>query len=109
MTQQVELQPVHLAFAFDVSASMGNNHEAWHSRELKWEPVVRATRGFFTAQSSTGLFASLPVFPGPERSRICTANSYAEPDVPMTPLPSPLFSQAIDDVTPVTPASVRIS
>ena len=42
-----ELRPVHLAFAFDVSGSMGKLDEPYHDPALKWRPVVAATRAFF--------------------------------------------------------------
>lgn len=94
-----ELQPVTLAFAFDVSGSMGKGDKEWHDRSLKWEPVVAATKQFFTDASSEGLTASLTFFPA--ESKKCAAETYATPDVPPTPLPSPIFGHAIDAITPV--------
>ncbi|WP_437734779.1 vWA domain-containing protein [Sorangium sp. So ce1335] len=94
------LQQVYLAFAFDVSGSMGANNEEWHDKELKWDPVVAATKQFFSDPESTGLMASLTFFPGPDQRRMCRAGTYENPDVPMTALPSQEFGQAIDDVTP---------
>ncbi|XXY45480.1 vWA domain-containing protein [Sorangium sp. So ce269] len=101
-TQQSEagLQQVYLAFAFDVSGSMGMNDEPWHDKTLKWDPVVAATKQFFTDSESAGLMASLTFFPGADRRRMCSARAYLTPDVEMTPLPSPAFGEAIDDVTP---------
>jgi hypothetical protein len=97
----VGLLPVHLAFAFDVSGSMGKGDEEWHDKTLKWDPVVQATRSFFEQPQSSGIFASLTFFPadGDEDER-CDANAYAEPDVPMTPLPSTRFGAAIDAIEP---------
>lgn len=92
------LQPVFMGFAFDVSGSMGKLDEPWHDPSLKWEPVVAATKAFFSDASSVGFQASLAFFPA-EDDR-CDAESYAPPDVPMTPLPSRVFAEAIDDVTP---------
>jgi len=92
------LQPVYLAFAFDVSGSMGKLDEPWHDPELKWEPVVAATKAFFADPSSEGIEASLSFFPA-EDDR-CEVESYDPPAVPMTALPSPAFAAAIDDVTP---------
>src|SRR5688572_9777052 len=40
-----ELRRVYLAFAFDVSGSMGGNNELHYN--TKWVPVVAATKGFF--------------------------------------------------------------
>ncbi|WP_437727861.1 VWA domain-containing protein [Sorangium sp. So ce861] len=97
-----ELQPVYLAVAFDVSGSMGANDRPSHSKELKWDPVVAATKQFFADPASAGLTASLTFFPGAERRRMCSARTYSSPDVEMTPLPSEAFAEAIDDVTPET-------
>ncbi|WP_437958710.1 vWA domain-containing protein [Sorangium sp. So ce119] len=97
---QTGLQQVYLAFAFDVSGSMGANNEEWHDKALKWDPVVAATKQFFSDPGSTGLMASLTFFPGPDRRRMCRAGTYESPDVPMTSLPSQAFGEAIDDVTP---------
>lgn len=92
------LQPVYLAFAFDVSGSMGAGTQPWFDKELKWDPVVAATKAFFEDPASEGLTASLTFFPDDRRA--CSVNGYTSPDVPMTPLPSDLFSRAIDDITP---------
>lgn len=95
-----ELQPVYLAFAFDVSGSMGKLDDPWHDPTLKWEPVVAATKAFFADPSSVGFEASLTFFPA-EDDR-CDEASYDPPVVPMMALPSPLFGEAIDEVTPET-------
>lgn len=93
-----ELRPVHLAFAFDVSGSMGKLDEPWHDPELKWRPVVAATRAFFEDPASTGVSASLSFFPADDDK--CDASTYAAPDVPMTELPSPAFGDAIAAIDP---------
>jgi len=105
------LQKVVLAFVFDVSASMGNGQFPYFSRPLKWDPVVAATKAFFEDPNSKGLSASLTFFPN-ENAAIatgqtamgmgleCVAEDYVTPDVPITALPSPTFSAAIDAVTP---------
>jgi hypothetical protein len=97
----VGLLPVHLAFAFDVSGSMGKGDEEWHDKALKWDPVVQATRSFFEQPQSSGIFASLTFFPadGDEDER-CDAHAYEQPDVPMTALPSTRFGTAIDAIEP---------
>jgi hypothetical protein len=97
----VALEPVHLAFAFDVSGSMGKGDEPWHDKTLKWDPVVLATRTFFEDPASTGLTASLTFFPedGDDDER-CVAEAYTSPDVEMTPLPSTAFGTAIDAIEP---------
>jgi len=97
-TADAERKPVYLAFAFDVSGSMGKLDYAWHDPALKWQPVVAATQAFFGDPSSVGISASLTFFPG-ERS-LCDAETYEEPDVPMTMLPSQAFADAITAVTP---------
>jgi hypothetical protein len=97
----VGLLPVHLAFAFDVSGSMGKGDEDWHDKALKWDPVVLATRSFFEQPQASGVFASLTFFPkdGDEGER-CDADAYQEPDVPMTALPSTRFGGAITEIEP---------
>jgi hypothetical protein len=99
----VELEPVHLAFAFDVSGSMGKGDEEWHDKTLKWDPVVLATRTFFEDPASSGLTASLTFFPedGDDDER-CVEAAYTEPDVEMTPLPSSDFAAAIDAIEPMS-------
>jgi hypothetical protein len=98
-TATAELEPVHLAFAFDVSGSMGKGDFPWHDATLKWDPVVAATRAFFEDSASAGLTASLTAFPIDEdEDERCDAESYMEPDVPMTALPSPDFGEALDEI-----------
>ena len=97
----VSLQAVHLALAFDVSGSMGKGDEPWHDKTLKWDPVVAATRAFLEDPASSGLAASLTFFPsdGGEDDR-CTQDSYDQPDVAMTALPSDEFGAAIAAIEP---------
>ncbi|WP_437819865.1 vWA domain-containing protein [Sorangium sp. So ce1078] len=97
-TSQAGFQQVYLAFAFDVSASMGSNDVAWRDRALKWDPISAATKQFFEDPGSTGFRASLTFFPGARQ--MCNGDTYLTPDVAMTPLPSPAFSEAIDSVVP---------
>ncbi len=94
------LQPVYLAFAFDVSGSMGKLDKPYHDPELKWEPVVAATEAFFQSEDSSGLSASLTFFPIDGEDGRCDAESYDAPDVPMTELPSTDFADAITAITP---------
>ncbi|WP_437878248.1 VWA domain-containing protein [Sorangium sp. So ce513] len=108
-TSEAGFQQVYLAFAFDVSASMGSNDVEWRSKALKWDPVVEATKQFFEDSASTGFKASLTFFPGPGgRQEMCSSDSYTTPAVPMTVLPSPAFGEAIDAVTPRDNRSWRI-
>ncbi|WP_437516608.1 vWA domain-containing protein [Sorangium sp. So ce1099] len=105
-TAKADLEPVYLAFAFDVSGSMGKGDELWHDKSLKWDPVVAATKQFFADPLSQGLNASLRFFPSAgdddDTDTKCDAETYLTPEVPMTPLPSPAFAEAIDAVTPET-------
>lgn len=98
---ETSLAPVHLAFAFDVSGSMGKLDLPYNDPTLKWDPVVAAAKAFFGDAGNANLFASLVFFPvdSGEKKR-CDPDSYAKPDVPMTALPSSAFSDAIDAVTP---------
>jgi hypothetical protein len=103
VTAGAMVQPVFLVFAFDVSGSMGKGDAEWHDQSLKWDPIVAATKSFFSDATSQGLSASLKFFPvagGDDLS--CSAVTYATPDVPMTPLPSAAFAAALDANTPQT-------
>ncbi|KYF98030.1 cell wall anchor domain-containing protein [Sorangium cellulosum] len=104
-TAAASLQPVYLAFAFDVSGSMGKGDKKWHDKSLKWDPVVAATQQFFADPSSEGLTASLAFFPAEDDK--CTSEIYATPDVPLTPLPSPAFGAALDQIEPMTSSDWR--
>jgi hypothetical protein len=94
------LEPVYLVFAFDVSGSMGNEGEAWYDPTLKWDPAVEATRSFLEDKGSAGLFASLTAFPinSDNESDRCQSDSYVDPVVPMTELPSTKFGDALDTI-----------
>lgn len=92
-TVKASLRTAYLAFALDVSASMGALDYPWHDPVLKWDPVVAATESFFADEASNGIFASLTFFP--DEANKCVAGSYATPDVPMTLLPSHAFAAAI--------------
>lgn len=108
VSTNVGLLPVHLAFAFDVSGSMGKGDKEWHDKQLKWAPVAAATRSFFEASAgsfeapvASGVLASLTFFPaeGDEDER-CVESAYTTPDVPFTALPSAVFGAAIDAIEP---------
>lgn len=100
-----ELRPVHLAFAFDVSGSMGKLDFPYHDPALKWRPVVAATRAFFEDPSSAGISASLTFFPAADDR--CDASSYTKPDVALTELPSDAFGAAIAAIDPKQPSDWR--
>jgi von Willebrand factor type A domain len=101
-TEQVQasIEPTRLAFVFDVSGSMGQGDFPWHDKTLKWDPVVSATKGFFSDPSSRGIEASLVFFPTKDDNTKCLAATYATPNVPMTVLPSGIFGTAIDAQSP---------
>jgi hypothetical protein len=61
--------------------------------------VVAATRSFFEAEASAGLQASLTAFPiDADEDERCDPESYGEPDVAMTELPSSTFGEALDAI-----------
>ena len=86
----------YLIFVMDRSDSM--------SASSKWSSCSSALTSFFSDPSTAGIEAALTwlpeVTPGTastsaKPSFLCTAASYATPDVPLTPLPSPAFGSAI--------------
>ena len=92
-----ELRRVYLAFAFDVSGSMGGTGgDAELRYNTKWVPVVAATKAFFAEHESAGISAAMTFFPGPDAATRCTDAPYLVPNVPQTLLPSPAFATAID-------------
>ncbi|WP_437330050.1 vWA domain-containing protein [Sorangium sp. So ce381] len=100
-SSQAGFQQVYLVFAFDVSASMTASDVEWRRKDLKWDPVVAATKQFFLDPASEGFRASLTFFPGSaQATQACQATGYSTPNVPMTPLPSPAFGAAIDVIEP---------
>lgn len=88
-----ELRDVQLAFALDVSASMGQGNQRFN---LKWRPIVEAAQAFFAEPDSAAISASLTFFPAQNADTWCTAAPYEAPNVPLTALPSPAFSAAIE-------------
>lgn len=94
-----ELQELALAFAFDVSGSMGEGDFPYHDKALKWDPVVAASQAFFEAEDTVRVSASMVFFPTEDRDR-CDVDQYANPDVPLQALPSTAFAEAIDEVYP---------
>lgn len=91
---EAKIESVYLAFAFDVSGSMGKLDKDWHDPVLKWDPVVAATEAFVTDASADGFFASMTFFPSHFADK-CETLSYIEPNVPFTPLPSTDFTDAL--------------
>lgn len=79
------LSKVVLAFVFDVSASMGSEYEPFHSRALKWDPVVAATKAFFSDPASKGLSATLTFFPNEYAVLTDTLGQMGAPPDPTDP------------------------
>lgn len=95
---QAELAPIYLAFAFDVSGSMGHlDCPFWnHDPVVKWTPVVEATTEFFGDASSVNINASMTLFPSlGDNSVKCDPATYADPDVAMQALPSAEFAAVL--------------
>lgn len=93
---QASIDSVYLAFAFDVSGSMGKGDYDWHDVTLKWDPVTQAARSFLEAEGASDLMASMTFFPSADDR--CEDASYVTPDVPFTALPSSAFGEAMDDI-----------
>jgi hypothetical protein len=87
-----ELRQVYLAFALDVSASMGQGAPRF---DLKWLPIVTAAEAFFSEPDSAAISASLTFFPAEDTVTWCTDAAYVAPNVPQTLLPSGAFTSAI--------------
>jgi hypothetical protein len=107
--QQAELAPVYLVFLLDESGSMGDGQHG--DRAQKWDPVTAALKAFFADPESTGITASLSVFPldqnkttGPAVSDLpaaCAASAYATPIVAPAALPNATaFAGAITALDP---------
>jgi hypothetical protein len=107
--QQAELKPVYLVFLLDESGSMGDGKNG--SRAEKWDPVTQALNAFFADAQSTGIMASLSIFPlnknttqsaaDEDIAPDCEASAYIAPVVQPTPLPnSTAFADAIMALDP---------
>lgn len=97
---ETELAPIFLAFAFDVSGSMGHFDRPnwWHDPDAKWTPVAEATAAFFQDADSTGISASMKLFPSLGSSDVkCAADTYEAPEVTMRGLPSDAFADVFAD------------
>jgi len=95
-SSEAELAPVFLAFAFDVSGSMGQYDQPhwWHDMDAKWTPVRQATQAFVEDPNSEGISASLTFFPASAAK--CETSTYLTPQVPMAPLPATSFTAQFD-------------
>ncbi len=108
-TQQAELSPVYLVFLLDESGSMGDGKNG--DRTQKWDPVTAALTGFFADPESTGIMASLSLFPlnkntgkgaaDSSKPADCKASAYGMPEVPPRALPDDkTFAAAIAKLDP---------
>ncbi len=109
-TSEAKLSPVYLVFLLDESGSMGDSKSM--NREERWDPVTSALNGFFADASSTGLMASLTLFPKNKNTTMghaeeqslppdCLPEAYVEPVIAPRMLPdASSFSDAIAQVTP---------
>jgi hypothetical protein len=90
---RAELREAFVAFAFDVSGSMGQGDQPWHDKSLKWDPATEATRAFLENAEARGMSAALTLFPnaGDEAAK-CDPGAYGRPDVAMMALPSNAFA-----------------
>jgi len=114
------LTPTNLIFMFDRSGSMFHEDKT-DVKAQKWDPVVAATKAFFSDNQSAGLKASLTYFPkGDEFGRDddkdkdnnreeCRSSTYEKSNVPLQDLPSGAFGTSLDNTgeqsdTPTRPA-----
>lgn len=108
-TEQAELSPVYLVFLLDESGSMGDGKHG--DRTKKWDPVTAALNAFFADKDSSGLIASLSLFPlnknttmgeaDPKLAADCASKAYGKPEVEPRPLPdADAFKTAIDKLAP---------
>jgi hypothetical protein len=101
--------PAYLVFVMDRSDSM---HQYG-----KWPACSAALEAFFSDSTITGVSSSLTFMPfttadadtGSDPTYSCTAADYVTPEVPMTTLPSSVFTTVIGETplklgTPTTPA-----
>jgi hypothetical protein len=127
-----------MVILYDVSSSWGSETQPYWRRDLKWEPMLAATKAFFTDPKSVGMSATLTFYPnelaatvgdgiaspvavtdaGPVEgggfgpsvpAEVCNAAGYVDPDVELTALPSEAFGTAIDAITPETEEAWRLS
>jgi hypothetical protein len=107
--QAAELAPVYLVFLLDESGSMGDGTNG--DRTKKWDPVTAALNAFFADAASTGITASLSLFPlnknmtdGAADQNIlpdCEASAYMPPAIMPTALPNAtVFKDLIASLAP---------
>jgi len=108
-TSKAELSPVYLLFLLDESGSMGDDESM--NREERWDPVTTALKAFFADAASSGLLASLSLFPNdknktkgsgtPSLPPDCAPAAYSTPVIAPRALPDATsFADAISAVSP---------
>lgn len=97
ISARAQRPPLTLLMGLDQSCSMGNcggGGGGNNNRSTRWVPVTAALAAFWNNPATTGISASLTLFPdgsgggGGGTSPYCQDNRYTTPDVPLTPLPN---------------------
>lgn len=106
-----DIAPVTLLVALDKSNSMGGG-----AIDRRWVPITLALKAFYADEASRGISASLQLFPpnglDVTQGQFCVVEAYAEPDVPVTPLPNAELFASLIDATPInggTPTAAVLS
>lgn len=98
VSEQAELAPVYLVFLLDESGSMGDGPNG--NKAEKWDPVVSALKSFFADPASTGITASLSVFPNNKNKTMSAANQQMAPDCNSSAYETPIvMPTALPDAT----------
>lgn len=98
VNEQAELSPVYLVFLLDESGSMGDGENGIKAQ--KWDPVVSALKSFFADPASTGITASLSVFPNNKNKTKTAANRQMAPDCNSAAYETPIVTPtALPDAT----------
>jgi len=99
---KAEVKQLNLVVIYDRSASMGAS--GYGDPTLKWNPLAAGMKAFFADPSDVGVSATLQFFPPTPQVQneqdACNQDEYINPLVPLTPLPSNVFSAAIDESFP---------
>lgn len=95
--------PLTLIMGLDQSCSMGDC--GGQERARRWVPVTTALKAFWDNPATTGISASLTLFPdgnggGGNPSPFCNDDRYTEPDVGLTPLPNSAPFMALPSLAP---------
>jgi hypothetical protein len=78
---EAKLRPLDLLVLLDQSGSMTEHED-------RWTPTTNAIKSFVSAPESAGIGIGLQYFPlGKDDDEKCVGTTYAEPSVPIAPLP----------------------